>query len=59
MPLGKKLVEIFGFDPLTSQTLYMSKLVKDVWRRSKVVSTLFLDIKSSFPSIVLNQLVHT
>jgi len=32
--------------------------VKDTWRRKEVVSALFLDIKSAFPSVVLEWLVH-
>jgi len=37
---------------------FMTKYVKDTWRRGEVVSTLFLDIKSIFPSVLLNQLTH-
>ena len=32
--------------------------MKDTWRRQEVVSALFLDIKSTFPSVVLEWLVH-
>src|SRR5882724_1296221 len=37
---------------------YVMKFIKDTWRRQEVVSALFLDIKSAFPSVVLEQLVH-
>ena len=37
---------------------YVTKFVKDTWRRKEVVSALFLDIKSAFPSVVLEWLVH-
>jgi len=37
---------------------YVTKFMKDAWRRQEVVSALFLDIKSAFPSIVLEWLVH-
>src|SRR5882724_4177332 len=36
---------------------YVTKYMKDTWR-CEVVSDLFLDIKSAFPSIVLNCLTH-
>ena len=32
--------------------------MKDAWRRKEVVSALFLDIKSAFPCVVLDWLVH-
>jgi len=32
--------------------------VKDAWRRKEVVSALFLDIKSTFPSVVLEWQAH-
>src|SRR5882672_8149571 len=32
--------------------------MKDAWRKGQVVSALFLDIKSAFPSVVLSQLIH-
>jgi len=44
----------YGFTTLC----YVVKFVKDAWRRKEVVSALFLDIKSTFPSIILDQLVH-
>src|SRR5882724_12321903 len=37
---------------------YVTKFVKDAWRRQEVVSALFLDIKSTFPSVMLEWLVH-
>jgi len=36
----------------------VTKFVKDVWRKKEVVSALFIDIKSAFPSVVLDHLVH-
>ena len=42
----------------TDSLHYVVKYVKDTWRRNEVVSTLFLDIKSAFPSMVLHQLIH-
>ena len=49
----------FGCQPgrtTTDSLHFMTKYVKDTWRRGEVVSTLFLDIK--IPSILLNQLTH-
>ena len=37
---------------------YVTKYVKDAWRRKEVVSALFLDVKNTFPSVVIDQLVH-
>jgi len=37
---------------------YVTKFIKDAWRRQEVMSALFLDIKSAFPSVMLEQLVH-
>src|SRR5882724_5781646 len=37
---------------------YVMKFMKDAWRRKEVVSILFLDIRSIFPSVVLEWLVH-
>jgi len=42
----------------TDSLHYITKFVKDAWRRKEVVSALFLDIKSAFPSVVLDRLVH-
>ena len=42
----------------TDSLHYITKFVKDAWRRKEVVSVLFLNIKSAFPSVVLDQLVH-
>jgi len=36
----------------------MTKFIKDVWRKKEVISVLFLDIKSAFPCVVLDWLVH-
>jgi len=37
---------------------YVAKYVKDLWRKNKVASVLFLDVKSTFPSVVLGCLLH-
>jgi len=37
---------------------YVTIFIKNAWRRKEVVSTLFLDIKSTFPNIVLMCLIH-
>src|SRR5882724_841482 len=37
---------------------YVTKFVKDAWRKKEVVSALFLNIKRVFPSVVLERLVH-
>jgi len=37
----------------------MMKFIKDTWRKKEVVSMIFLNIKSTFPSVVLNHLIHT
>jgi len=43
----------------TSDSLhFITKFVKDAWRKNEVVSALFLDIKSTFPSVMLERLVH-
>jgi len=43
----------------TAESLhYVTKFVKDTWRKGEVVSVLFLDIKSAFPSINLDHLIH-
>ena len=34
------------------------KMVKDTWRKGQVVSTIFLDVKSAFPSIDISCLIH-
>ena len=45
--------------PTTSDSLhYVTKIVKDTWRKREVVSALFLDIKSTFLSVILTQLIH-
>src|SRR5882724_1027053 len=51
----------FGFRPgrtTTDSLHFVTKYVKDAWRRGEVVSTLFLDIKSAFPRVLLNRLTH-
>ena len=43
----------------TSDSLhYVAKFTKEAWRKGEVVSTLFLDIKSTFPSVRLKRLTH-
>src|SRR5882724_7484249 len=43
----------------TSDSLhYVMKFIKDTWRKRVVVSALFLDIKSTFPSVILTWLIH-
>ena len=37
---------------------YVTKYIKDACRKNEVVSALFLDIKSTFPSVVLEHLLH-
>lgn len=32
--------------------------VKEAWRKRKVVSILFLDIKGAFPNVVMDHLLH-
>ena len=51
----------FGCHPgrTTSDSLhYVTMFVKDMWRKKEVVSTLFLDIKGMFLSVVLSRLIH-
>jgi Zn-finger protein len=36
---------------------YLASMVKEVWRRKKVVTILFLDIKGAFPSVVISKLL--
>ena len=58
---GLLLENHFGCQPgrtTTDSLHYVTIFVKDAWRRGKVVSALFLDIKSAFPSVVLKQLTH-
>jgi len=43
---------------MTDSLHYVTKFMKDAWWKGEVVSALFLDIKSAFPSVVLSQLVH-
>ena len=37
---------------------YVTKYVKDAWRKNEVVSALYLDVKSAFPSLMLEHLLH-
>ena len=51
----------FGGRPGHSTTQavhYLVTKVKDAWRKRKVVSALFLDVKGAFPSVDINQLRH-
>jgi len=51
----------FGCRPgrtMTDSLHYVTKYTKDAWRRNEAVSALFLDIKSAFPSLILEQLMH-
>jgi len=51
----------FGCRPgrTTSDSLhYVAKFTKDTWRKGEDVSALFLDIKSTFPSVILKRLTH-
>ena len=51
----------FGCHPgraMTDSLHYVTKFMKDAWWKGEVVSALFLDIQSAFPSVVLSQLVH-
>jgi len=51
----------FGCTPRRSTTdslHFITKYVKDAWRKGEVVSTLFLDVKSTFPSMMLGKLLH-
>src|SRR5882724_3141024 len=43
---------------MTDSLHYVTKFMKDAWRRKEMVSALFLDIRSAFPSVVLEWLVH-
>src|SRR5882724_5745537 len=42
----------------TDSLHYVVKFVNNTWRRKEVVRALFLNIKSTFPSIILDWLVH-
>jgi len=51
----------FGSHPgrtTTDSIHYVTKYIKDAWRKGEVISTLFLDINSAFHSMVLDQLVN-
>ena len=51
----------FGARPgrTTSDSInLLTKTVKDAWWKGQVASILFLDIKSAFPSVDINRLVH-
>jgi len=51
----------FGCSPgrtMMDSLHYITKYTKDAWRRNEAVSALFLDVKSAFPSMVLEQLMQ-
>jgi len=51
----------FGARPGHSTTQavhYLVTNIKDAWRKKKVVSALFLDVKGAFPSVDIDQLKH-
>ena len=51
----------FGARPgrTTTDSIHMlTKTVKDAWRKGYVASTLFLDVKSAFPSVDTKRLIH-
>jgi hypothetical protein len=51
----------FGGRPGRSTTdaiHYLGKIVKDAWRKGKVVSLLSLDVKGAFPSTAIDRLLH-
>jgi len=51
----------FGSHPgrtTTDSIHYVTKYIKDAWRKGEVISALFLAIKCAFPSMVLDQLGH-
>ena len=44
----------------TTDALHLTvKFIFDQWRKGNIVSTLFLDIKGAFPSVEVNQLIHS
>ena len=43
---------------ITDSVHLLVKTVKDSWRKNQVSSALFLDVKSAFPSIDINGLIH-
>ena len=51
----------FGARPgrtTTDSVHLLVKTVKDSWRKNQVSSTLFLDVKGTFPSVDINRLIH-
>ena len=51
----------FGARPgrTTTDSIHLlTKTVKDAWRKGQVASTLFLDVKSAFPSVDIDRLIH-
>jgi len=50
----------FGCRPgrtTTDSLHYVTKYIKDAWRKNEVVSALFLDLKSTVPSVMLECLL--
>jgi Reverse transcriptase (RNA-dependent DNA polymerase) len=51
----------FGARPgrTTTDSIHMlTKIVKDAWQKGQVASALFLDVKSTFPSVSIDRLIH-
>ncbi|RDB28923.1 putative RNA-directed DNA polymerase from transposon X-element [Hypsizygus marmoreus] len=51
----------FGARPgrTTTDSIHLlMKTVKDAWRKGKVASILFLDVKGAFPSVAIDRLLH-
>lgn len=51
----------FGARPghTTTQAVhYLTTTIKDTWRKKRVISALFLDVKGAFPSVSIDRLVH-
>jgi len=51
----------FGARPghtMTDSIHLLTKMVKDMWCKGQVISTLLLDVKGAFPSVNVNWLIH-
>ena len=51
----------FGVQPghiTTDSICLLTKTVKDLWRKNQVTSTLFPNVKSTFPSVDIIRLIH-
>jgi len=42
----------------TDAVHYLVYKINDTWRRGKVVSILFLNVKGAFPNMITKQLIH-